>query len=277
MQASVNAERDHELSASLIAIFTSNHSLYDKLTTLKKDPNGEVARLIEFSIRKPQIFTDDASMGREIFDKFRFNYGWAGPEFIKAIYKIGDEKIISLLDKWSIKFNETFGNDTAYRFYENLVCAAMTAADIANEAKIIKFDSERIFTHIVGEMIAIRDNVQKINDVDYESIIGEFVNNNIANMLSIKEDKVTMEPRGPLLIRAEIDEGLIYISKPAFRKFLIESNISTKEFLFQMKKQGVDIEQRKKRMGAGWKDATGALNIDTFVIPTSAFNKELFD
>ena len=27
----------------------------------------------------------------------------------------------------------------------------------------------------------------------------------------------------------------------------------------------------------GWKDATGALNIDTFVIPTSAFNKELFD
>ena len=130
---------------------------------------------------------------------------------------------------------------------------------------------------IVGEMIAIRDNVQKINDVDYESIIGEFVNNNIANMLSIKEDKVTMEPRGPLLIRAEIDEGLIYISKPAFRKFLIESNISTKEFLFQMKKQGVDIEQRKKRMGAGWKDATGALNIDTFVIPTSAFNKELFD
>ena len=81
----------------------------------------------------------------------------------------------------------------------------------------------------------------------------------------------------PETIRAEIDEGLIYISKPAFRKFLIESNISTKEFLFQMKKQGVDIEQRKKRMGAGWKDATGALNIDTFVIPTSAFNKELFD
>ena len=44
MQASVNAEREHEMSASLIAIFTSNHSLYDKLTTLKKDPNGEVAR-----------------------------------------------------------------------------------------------------------------------------------------------------------------------------------------------------------------------------------------
>jgi uncharacterized protein (DUF927 family) len=36
MQASVNAERDHEMSASLVAIFTSNQSLYDKLTTLKK-------------------------------------------------------------------------------------------------------------------------------------------------------------------------------------------------------------------------------------------------
>jgi uncharacterized protein (DUF927 family) len=40
MQASVNAERAHELSAALVAIFTSNHSLYDKLAILKKDPNG---------------------------------------------------------------------------------------------------------------------------------------------------------------------------------------------------------------------------------------------
>ena len=31
MQASQNAEREHEMSASLIAVFTSNHSLYNKI------------------------------------------------------------------------------------------------------------------------------------------------------------------------------------------------------------------------------------------------------
>ena len=52
MQASINAERTTELSAALVAMFTSNHSLYDKLSILKKDPNGEVARLIEISYTK---------------------------------------------------------------------------------------------------------------------------------------------------------------------------------------------------------------------------------
>ena len=36
MQASINAERTTELSAALVAMFTSNHSLYDKLSILKK-------------------------------------------------------------------------------------------------------------------------------------------------------------------------------------------------------------------------------------------------
>ena len=275
MQASINAERDHELSASLIAIFTSNHSLYDKLTTLKKDPNGEVARLIELSIRKPQIFKDDATMGREIFDKFRFNYGWAGPEFIKAIYKIGDSKVLEYIDKWSVKFQQLFGLDTAYRFYENLVAVSLASGEIANEAGIVKFDLDKIFKHIVGEMIAIRDNVIKINNVDYEGLVGEFINHNQQNILAIKEGKVSMEPRGPLVIRAEVDQGKIYIIKSALREFLITSNISTKEFLFHMSQTGNEVFQVKKRMGAGWKDATGAMNVDTFMFDTTKFMPEI--
>ena len=80
MQASVNAERDHEMSASLIAIFTSNHSLYDKLTTIKKDPNGEVARIIEFMLGQPKILQTDLTFGRRVFEAFKTNYGHAGPK-----------------------------------------------------------------------------------------------------------------------------------------------------------------------------------------------------
>ena len=275
MQASVNAEREHEMSASLIAIFTSNHSLYDKLTTLKKDPNGEVARLVEFSIRKPQIFKDDATMGREIFDKFRFNYGWAGPEFIKTLYSVGDKHIVELTDKWSLKFQEVFGLDTAYRFYENLVAVAMTSGEIANGVGIVKFDLDRIFNFIVGEMIAIRDNVVKVNNVDYESLLGEFINNNQQNILALKDGRVSMEPRGSLLIRAEVDDGKMYIAKPSFRAFLIEQNVSTKEFLHQMKVAGKEIVSVKKRMGSGWKDATGAMNVETYVVDMNHYMPEI--
>jgi hypothetical protein len=257
MQASVNAERDHEMSASLVAIFTSNQSLYDKLTTLKKDPNGEVARLIELSVRKPAVFKDDASLGREIFDQFRFNYGWAGPEFIKAVYRVGEQGISKLIEKWSLRFKKDFGEDTAYRFYENVVAAGMASGEIANDADITAFDLERVYKVIVGEMIAIRDNVVKVNSVNYESILSDYVNKNQAGILAFKDDKVVMEPRLSLVIRIENDAQYMFISKTEFDKYLTESGISTKEFLFQVNALGIKVEAGRnivKRMNAGWKD-----------------------
>lgn len=274
MQASVNAERDHEMSASLIAIFTSNQSLYDKLTTLKKDPNGEVARLIEMMVRKPAVFKDEATLGREIFDQFRFNYGWAGPLFIKAVYKVGEQGVGKMIDAWCLRFKKDFGEDTAYRFYENVVAAAMTAGEIANNAGIVKLDLDRIYARIVGEMIAIRDNVVKVNSVNYESILSDYINKNQSGILAFKDNKITMEPRMALVIRVENDSNIMYISKTEFDKYLTESGISTKEFLFQINALGIKVDAGRnsvKRMSAGWKDigksATRVYKIDLLTMP----------
>lgn len=269
MQASVNAERDHEMSASLIAIFTSNQSMYDKLSILKKDPNGEVARLIEFSVRKPQAFHDEPTLGKEIFDKFRFNYGWAGREYIFALYKYSEDQIQKMMDGWIEKFRKDFGEDTAYRFYENLIAATMTGGEIAIKAGIVNYDLKKIYNRIVGEMIAIRDNVVKVNVIDYEALIGEFINSHQTGILAFKDSKISMEPRSPLVIRAELDSHLIYISKPEFRKHLAENQVSTREFLYQMKQAGIEVKESRKRMGTGWKDATASVNVEVYVLNTT--------
>ena len=274
MQASVNAERDHEMSASLIAIFTSNQSLYDKLVTLKKDPNGEVARLIEMTVRKPEAFKNDAALGRDIFDQFRFNYGWAGPEFIKAVYVMGESGISKAVDKWCLRFKKNFGEDTAYRFYENVVAVAMTSGEITNAAGITQFDLERIYHKIVAEMVAIRDNVVKVNSVNYESILSDYINRNQTGILAFKDNKIVMEPRTSFVIRVENDSHTMYISKTEFDKYLHEMSISTKEFIFQIMALGIDIDAGKssvKRMSAGWKDVgkstTRVYKIDLNTIP----------
>lgn len=275
MQASVNAERDHEMSASLIAIFTSNHSLYDKLSILKKDPNGEIARLIEFAVRKPQILKDEASLGKEIFDKFRYNYGWAGRDFIFNLFKYSDKEVLSMMDNWTDKFRKDFGEDTSYRFYENLVSATMTAGEIAVKADIVDYDLERIYQKIVGEMINIRDNVVKVNTVDYESLVGEFINQHQTGILAFKEDKIVMEPRMPLVIRAEIDNGLIFIAKPEFRKFLADNMVSSREFMYQMAQKKIEVKEVRKRLGGNWKDATAAMNVMAYVFPIKQFANTL--
>jgi hypothetical protein len=274
MQASVNAERDHEISASLVAIFTSNQSLYDKLVTLKKDPNGEVARLIELTVRKPEAFRNDSALGRDIFDQFRFNYGWAGPEFIKGVYQLGESGISKAVDKWCLRFKKNFGEDTAYRFYENVVSVAMTAGEITNAAGITQFDLERIYHKIVAEMVAIRDNVVKVNSVNYESILSDYINRNQTGILAFKDNKIVMEPRTSFVIRVENDSHTMYISKTEFDKYLHEMSISTKEFIFQIMALGIDIDAGKssvKRMSAGWKDVgkstTRVYKIDLNTIP----------
>ena len=275
MQASVNAERDHEMSASLIAIFTSNHSLYDKLSTLKKDPNGEVARLIEFSIKKPKLFKDDATMGREIFDKFRFNYGHAGRDFIFSLYKHSDTEVQHMMEAWITKFRGLFGEDTSYRFYENLIAATMTAGEIALQAHIVDYDLDRIFERIVSELIAIRDGVVKVNQVDYAGLVGEFIMKNQTGMLAFNKGTLEMEPRTALMIRAELDNNLMFISKPDFRKFLSENMVSSREIVNELNKIGIQVTEVKKRMGSGWKDAAASTPVMAYRFPLDSFDKIL--
>jgi hypothetical protein len=260
MQASTNAERDYEAPASLIAIMTSNHSLYDKLKTIRSNPNGEAARLIEFSVRTPKSLIDNARLGKEIFDEFNFHYGWAGPLFVRAVFEYGDEKAIKdNLTKWENRFVEDFGNDTAYRFYENLIAVTMTAAEIVNKADILTIDVERIYNFIVGEMITIRDQVGKINSVDYESVLQDYIDANTDKILAFTDGKIINEPYRALTMRVDNDKDTMWISKKEFDSYLAELPISTKEFVFQMKLLDIEIEvgsHIKQRMNAGWKDVS---------------------
>ena len=260
MQASSNAERDYEAPASLIAVLTSNHSIYDKLKSIRSNPNGEAARLIEFAVRKPKSFIDNARLGKEIFDEFNSHYGWAGSRFVKEVFKFGEAKDIKAnLAKWENRFVKDFGNDTAYRFYENLMSVTMTAGEIVNNAGILSIDLERIYKYIVGEMITIRDEVVKVNNVDYESVLSDYLDANYDKILAFQEGKIISEPYRQLTIRVDNDKDTMWISKKEFDAYLSELPISTKEFLFQMKAMNVGIEAGasiKQRMNAGWKDVS---------------------
>tara|TARA_R100000541_G_scaffold41631_1_gene49078 strand:+ start:3314 stop:6154 length:2841 start_codon:yes stop_codon:yes gene_type:complete len=260
MQGSTNSEREYEAPASLIAIMTSNHSLYDKLKTIRSNPNGEAARLIEFPVRKPKSFIDNARLGKEIFDEFNSHYGWAGPLFVRAVFEYGTEKDIkNNLIKWENRFVEDFGNDTAYRFYENLIAVTMTAAEIVNKADILTIDVERIYNFIVGEMITIRDQVGKINSVDYESVLQDYIDANTDKILAFQDGKIINEPYRALTMRVDNDKDTMWISKKEFDSYLAELPISTKEFVFQMKLLNIEIEvgsHVKQRMNAGWKDVS---------------------
>lgn len=254
MQASVNAERELEMSASMIGFFTSNQSLYDKLTELKASPDGEVARLIEFTVHKPAPLVKDARRGKAIFDVFRTNYGFAGPDFIKYLYTAGFEDVRQRIARWSDRFMADFGPDSSYRFYENLISAVMTAGELAVEAGIVQYDMERIYRVVVTEMIGIRENTIRLNYIDYKSLVGEFIDKHQTGLLIIQDGRVVHEPRGSLVARSEVHNQIVYVSKTEFKKFLSGLQISTKEFEFALKAEGLLLDTvKKQRLSNGWK------------------------
>jgi hypothetical protein len=271
MQGSINAEREHEASASLIAIFTTNQPMYDKLMSLKMNPNGEFARMIEFNIPKPKILKDDPSFGPKVFDEFNYNYGHAGIEFIKALMTYSDEQIKTMKDYWITKFKQDFGDDSVYRFYENMVGAVLTSGEICREHDIVNIDLDRLYDVILNAMVGIRAGVGKVNDVDYESLLGDFINQNQSSILSIKSGNVVMDPRGPLLIRSVIENNALMVSRPAFRKYLNDLQVSQGQFTLAMRKLGALIDEKKVRMGAGWKDATAEINTMCYIFDTTKF------
>ena len=124
-------------------------------------------------------------------------------------------------------------------------------------------------------MINIRDNVIRINSVDYESVLGEYINEHQTGILAMDNHKVTMEPRSNLVIRADIDVSKIYIEKKHFRVYLTENGVSLREFIFNMKEKGYTIADKKLRMGTGWKPATGFSPVTAIEIDTTKFLDDL--
>lgn len=265
MQASVNAEREHEMSASLINFLTSNQSLYDKLTDLKARPDGEAARLVEFMVSKPEPMVKNDRLGVEIFNPFNSNYGFAGQEFVKHLFKIGEFRIKELIEQWTYRFIKDFGGDTAYRFYENMVSATFAGGEIANEAGIITYDLDRIYNSVLVQLLAIKNQTMQLNIRDYEGFVSQYIHRNESELLIMNNDKVVAEPRNKLMARSEIQTGLLYVPKAEFKKFLSELQISSREFEKALEKNGILVFNSKKRMSAGWKKGT------EFLAPVNAY------
>ena len=258
MQSSVNAERTMEVSASLIAMLTTNEEVMSILKSAKANPDGESARVVEFSLTKPEILERDPSMGERIFDVFRTNYGWAFPDFIRQVYKVGNAHILARGEEWQTRFKKDFTDDTTFRFYHNLIGVTMAAGELINEAAIVKLDLERIYDAVVLSILSVRHGTAKKISFDYSNLLGEFLNQHHTGMLILNGDKIVQEPRTALVARVEVHNQMTYVSKKIFSEYLQKHRLSTQRFELELKKRDVKFVEIKQRLSKGWKAGMAA-------------------
>jgi hypothetical protein len=246
------------MSASLIAILTTNESVYNKFELHKGSPDGEVARVIEFLMEQPNDLkgADGAKLGVHIFDAFKHNYGHAGPKFIVAVLEAGDIHIKKRIDFWIDRYLTDTGGDSAYRFHQNFVAAVFTAGEIAIDAGIVNYDLERIYAKVISELNNIKMNVVKVNNTDFTAILADFMYENMGNTLRIKDGKVIDEPRGKLVARVATDEPT-RVSKDALKEYLGKKKITPREFEKALIESGEMLSKSaRKHLETGWKATT---------------------
>jgi hypothetical protein len=260
------AERSQDLTASTIGFYTTNHALLGIIKKKKSTPYGETARMVELFVHKPQIFKDHPEKGKEIFDEFRKNYGYAGPVYAHEMLLWGEDRIQKQMKLWTERFRKNFGFDVTYRYYEDLMAVCMTGGEIAKSAGLIDYDLDRIYDVMVGLMLAKRDGGSAINETDFESVLGEFFLDHIGATLAIVNDKVisTPSPHRKLAVRVDLDAEMSYVSTMTMSKWLAEHGYSEENFLYVMKKKGVLEKKDKKRLAVGWKGAPDSVNVNCY-------------
>jgi hypothetical protein len=259
MKASTNELRVNLTSWQTIALCSSNHSFYEKLEFLKDTPQGEMMRIIEYSLDYSNAI--DTETGKQMFDhQLLENYGHAGDIYARYLVRNYEEvKGVYLSIQNTIDTHLKLTQRE--RFWSATAAANITGIKVANHIGLIDWDIAAIFKWACNMIRSLRNDTVPPMDIDNE-VLGHFLLSHMDNILIVhdgvdrrsKMQQVPLlEPKQEVMVRYEPDTEKVYISVPAFRRYCSQRSISYRETIKKLKSRGVYIESGQKRMTKGMK------------------------
>lgn len=258
MQSQVNAERPNKTTWATIGLCSSNASFYDKLRALKATPDGEMMRLIEYTVNRTSNLSKQEA--DELFQLMYDNYGHAGPIFLEYVLK-NKELVLDTLRTVQKKLDSLVGLESRERYYSATAAANITGGLIAKECGLIDYDMARIFNWAVGMLRELKNSIIAPSE-DYSANIGEFINENWFKVLVINDladnrtgmDQIPLiEPKQELVIRIEPDTKKTYISAKHLRAYCSKQQVPMQDMLIKLREADAYEGTVKKRMSKGTK------------------------
>ena len=257
MKAGENAERVNDIVWKLISIWSSNTSIEDRLGTIKFDPQGEMARVIEIHLETP--VPNNVLDAQKLFSQLSDNYGHAGDVFLNyVVSNLADVRHIWEQTRDKIYGLKPWTQTERYRL--NTVICGIAAGIITNHLGLTSYNIGRIMRTIADRVSRAGEEMRTSATRAVETFT-MFVNQHINNMLSIDskvranglQNEPYIKPKGALSIRYEPDTKTLYIAQRDFNRWCGDNFLNAKEMqsLF-LAETGQTLELVKKRMGAGW-------------------------
>lgn len=273
MKSNENAERNNFARWETIVLCSSNASVVDKLKSLKATADGELMRVIEYTIPDTKLLTKEEA--DEIYPKLNTNYGHAGRIYIRDLVCNLEERIKEVKDM-QLLIDRKVGFTNRERFWSGVAACNIAGALFARRLGLIDIDVGRVFKWMVREFTQMRQEI-KPPASSYASVVGEYWNEQRQNTLVINDevDKRTgvellpiLEPRGELIIRMEPDTQKLFIIAKKFREYCSKHQITLKDVLNALAAEGVYVGTVKKRMAKGTK-LSSTPPVDVYVFDCS--------
>ena len=254
-------------SKSTIMLSTANTSLYNSIAAHRADGIAEAVRVIEMTFSPQSVHTKvDAD---DYLEDLKSNYGHVGERFMQFVVT-HREQVHTQVRKMMRAIDQSLDITAGERFWSAAAAVALVACEIANDLGLLTYNKKRLWEWLAKSQVpAMRGhiNTQYASPAMVLSDYLEAINGNIlvlqdaAGQGRWKNNMPTVirQPtNSQLLARHEMDRGLIWIKRSAFRDYCLRIGHNYTALLDTLKTTGVvNPKLVHKTLGAGTDYAKG--------------------
>lgn len=245
-----------------LSIASSNHSLVEKLGSVKGDASAEMNRVFEYALTT----SVERTAATHCYETFMANYGGVGKRYIEYLvanshkHKDNIAKVVAMIDQRTGAQNEE-------RFWSAVAGVTIYGGLIAQKLGLIKFAVEPLIEWVVATIKNMRV-VKSDCTSDTPSLISTIIDKYSQNIVVLSsfdpKDKLAVripvrEPRGSLFGRIEMDKNKLWLNRDLITRELYAMNMSPNAVEKMLTASGIIMGRKKINLGRGTCYAGGSV------------------
>ena len=231
-----------------LAVVSSNASIVDKLSGMKKDASPELNRVLEITVPMSDVLNRDVATG--LYRTITENYGHAGIAYIKYIvahqaeHQQKIDKVVALLDAKTQAQNEE-------RYWSAIAGVTLYGAVCAQKLGLLRFDVSRLCAWVVETIRTMRANKIDVVSTALDSL-GQMLDDLANNRLMIgKTDTCIVQPKGALYVRIETDTDFLFISRAKVQEWCVRNHGGYSAMRRELERARVLLDPNKRKTLGG--------------------------